>query len=372
MVRANRAAEEKLLGKKIRKMRTGLVRKLGTRTQAEIRAEQKAQTEEHLKNMTHRALLARLKRNLIRQGEWNKRGIPQKVRAGGGVTNVRAHTRKDPRTGKVESVRAHTRKLSKSEVRTILEHGDLHNVRPVGFMNAGANGTYLLDLVDQKGTKMAGVFKPANEEDRRAAEAGFARMYDREVAAVEVGEALGLGDYLPAVIRRDVSSASMESKGGIGAMMEYINKGLENASHYDYRKVLHRYPDKELGKLAAFDYILGSNDRHANNWKTDGQNRIGLIDHGMTFPVYNTLSLRSNFGRMANIRKLSIKDSIGSSWDNKWNDIENILRSRGMERVSIENTKYRFNDLISTKDRNAMFRDLKIGFSDEFVMHGRV
>lgn len=136
-------------------------------------------------------------------------------------------------------------------------------------LGGGLTKTEVLTFTD--GTKA--VWKPGEDEGagRRNIKRGM--NIEREVGAWQVGQIVGMKDLLPkAVIDTEVD-------GERGAMLTW-QPGEPAANGWGQE----RFDGvKDRARAAAFDYVIGNEDRHGMNWVMDGQ-KIGLIDHGLTFP----------------------------------------------------------------------------------------
>lgn len=160
----------------------------------------------------------------------------------------------------------------------------------------------------------------------------------------------------------------------MGALIEYMNSGLKVGAKREIRnakgfssKAFDILFDKNkdiISKFSAFDYVIGSRDRHAENWKSDQNGRFALIDHGQTFREKKTLIIRSNFLTYSKRRKIKISEAIGNEWDNKWPEIESLLKSNKIGPKGITYTKERFDELIVAKNGGKTFDDLSIKSKD--------
>jgi hypothetical protein len=193
-------------------------------------------------------------------------------------------------------------------------------------------------------------------------------MWEKEITASEMSAALGMEHLVPATVERSIG------KFGKGALMETINHTMKNGtgfwdlSKYDpkdlsklYDPIFDKLPPGALAQAAAFDYLLGNRDRHPNNWRTDGKNKIGLIDHGNTFPTTSNFILRSNFGAYAQRKKLKIGDAV-SQWKGKWDVIEGIMNHR-MAPKAIKLVKERYDELMANSTKS--FDKLSIPMVDK-------
>jgi len=100
---------------------------------------------------------------------------------------------------------------------------------------------------------------------------------EREVISYEIDRVLGF-DLVPPTVGREIE------KVGFGSLQAWVRQPtawqwIERG--YDYREDV-RNP--WLHRLAAFDFIRGEIDRHANNWIMDAHHRVYAIDNGYSIP----------------------------------------------------------------------------------------
>lgn len=114
---------------------------------------------------------------------------------------------------------------------------------------------------------------------------------EREIVSHDLDQVLGF-DLVPPVVGREISGigfGSVQAWVSQPTAWEWIGKG------YDYRE------DKTnpwLHRLAAFDFIRGEIDRHANNWIMDEARRVYAIDNGYSFVKGDDRTwLRSSAGK---------------------------------------------------------------------------
>jgi len=99
---------------------------------------------------------------------------------------------------------------------------------------------------------------------------------EREILSFELDKIMGF-DLVPPTIGREIERV------GAGSVQAWVDQPtawqwLERG--YNYRE------DKSnpwLHRLAAFDFIRGEIDRHANNWIMDEERRVYAIDNGYSF-----------------------------------------------------------------------------------------
>ena len=99
---------------------------------------------------------------------------------------------------------------------------------------------------------------------------------ERELLSYDLDKVLGF-DLVPPVVGREIARM------GFGSLQAWVNEPTAwewNAKGYDYRKDL---KNPWLHRLAAFDFLRGEIDRHANNWLMDPSKRVYAIDNGYSF-----------------------------------------------------------------------------------------
>lgn len=207
---------------------------------------------------------------------------------------------------------------------------------------SGANTSYIYTL--DNGEK--GVFKPQYGEKPGLRGNIPGAYYVREVASSEVAEVLGMDDLLPStVFRKDHDK--------IGSIQNFINGVTANDLGVD-----DRYDgEDDLSRSAAYDYLVGNTDRHDGNWMITNDGRLGLIDNGLSFPTTNS---GESFGNCDLIFKAAIDNltvpPIVQEWYNKWDQIESILRVRGVEEEAIYAMADRLQSLVNIGDFKGLIR----------------
>lgn len=174
-----------------------------------------------------------------------------------------------------------------------LAHGEEAEVRPLtkereGEMTlSGRHGalqvTFRTGLEEGPVTTRVAVFKTAHvhHENKRYRESMDAVVTgpEREVCSYLVDRALGF-DLVPPTVARELDGF------GPGSAQAWVDartgwKWLADGE-YDYRKDVH---NPWLHRLAAFDFVTGQIDRHANNFIVDAEKRVYAIDNGYSFPA---------------------------------------------------------------------------------------
>jgi hypothetical protein len=156
----------------------------------------------------------------------------------------------------------------------------------------------------------------------------------------------------PAVVRK--------LNGRVGALIQYRDKEWIPPAFKRGDNFEQQVPNELIGKLAAFDVLVGNTDRHNKNWLVPVDNSkkgVILIDHGLLFPSDDYYGIRSYFGVRAQREGVKVSDAIGKSWHGKWDKIEAILAKNKIDAVSIRATKERYDKLIKAADSNKDFND---------------
>ena len=148
---------------------------------------------------------------------------------------------------------------------------DLPDVKLLGLMHGATNYTFLARLDPHPPTGLRAVYKPARGESPLwDFEAGT--LYRREVAAYELSKVLGWPRVPPTVVRE-------KAPHGTGAMQLFIDADRrhflgENRAHGD-----------TWIRVALFDVIINNADRKSGHCLFDRQDRVWVIDHGLTFHI---------------------------------------------------------------------------------------
>lgn len=199
-----------------------------------------------------------------------------------------------------------------AEFAKIVETSPLQDTR---FLGGGCNGSYLLTLAD--GTR--GVFKPESGErgDLRSQIKGD--YWKREIAASQVAHALGLDDLVPGTVEHDY-------EGERGSIMAFAEGNQGNAN--DVSSSIKYDGEKDLARAAAFDYVIGQSDRHGGNWMLSGDDKLVLIDNGLTFPDRQSLSGNCFILERAIRKGLPLPEEC-AQWDSHMEEIETKLDDLG-------------------------------------------
>jgi hypothetical protein len=163
---------------------------------------------------------------------------------------------------------------SRPDVHDILREAE---VEDAGLLAAGSNYVYLLKLRHPDAGEGYAVYKPQKGE-APLSDFPDGTLYQREVAAYVVSEALGWGLVPPTIERADGLEA------GIGALQLFIEH--DPAQNYF---TLKDGREAEIQRIAVFDWLTNNADRKGGHCLLDGDGRIWCIDQGLTFHSENKL-----------------------------------------------------------------------------------
>ena len=148
---------------------------------------------------------------------------------------------------------------------------ELPEFKILGLLQGASNYSFLARLGPRGDDGMRAVYKPARGESPLwDFEAGT--LYRREVAAYELSKALGWPSIPPTVVRR-------KAPHGIGALQEYVEA---DSRHYLSERARHH---AIWMRVALFDVLANNADRKSGHCLFDAENKVWVIDHGLTFHV---------------------------------------------------------------------------------------
>ncbi len=146
---------------------------------------------------------------------------------------------------------------------------ELPDLELVGLLQGASNYTFLAQLGPHPPSGIAVVYKPARGESPLwDFEAGT--LYRREVAAYELSKSLGWPLIPPTVVRQS-------GPHGIGALQLFVEA---DRRHFLSQQAVQR--DTWL-RIALFDVITNNADRKSGHCLFDADDRVWVIDHGLTF-----------------------------------------------------------------------------------------
>lgn len=220
------------------------------------------------------------------------------------------------------------------------------------------NDTYAVELQD--GTK--GIFKPEKGMTAAGRQAMKGLFAEREAAASDVADALGLRHLVPPTVVREVTiqhvgDAPTKERGSFQKFVE----NADDAAHTTASRRFDGDKDERLG--GAFDYLIGHSDRHIGNWMIDDHDRLHLIDNGLAFPSSHDMPMCNAF-MLAHLeqRGARVPEEV-KQWPKHWGEIEGALKSHGFDSDTISLTKERMNAL--AKNAGEKFSRLR-----DFGPHG--
>jgi hypothetical protein len=165
------------------------------------------------------------------------------------------------------SGRAGRQPLNAEDVERLLT--ELPDLDVVGLLLGASNYTFLAQLGPHPPSGIAVVYKPARGESPLwDFEAGT--LYRREVAAYQLSKALGWPRIPPTVVRES-------GPHGVGALQLFVEA---DRRHFLSQQAVQR--DTWL-QIALFDVIANNADRKSGHCLFDADDRVWVIDHGLTF-----------------------------------------------------------------------------------------
>jgi hypothetical protein len=146
---------------------------------------------------------------------------------------------------------------------------ELPDLELLGILQGASNYTFLAELGPHPPAGLRAVYKPARGESPLwDFEAGT--LYQREVAAYRLSKTLGWPRIPPTVVRD-------QAPHGVGAMQLYIEA---DRRHFLSEQARQR---NAWLRIALFDVITNNADRKSGHCLFDAQDRVWVIDHGLTF-----------------------------------------------------------------------------------------
>lgn len=147
----------------------------------------------------------------------------------------------------------------------------LPDIKVLGLLHGASNYTFLARLGPYPPEGLRAVYKPARGESPLwDFEAGT--LYRREVAAYELSKVLGWPNIPPTVVRQ-------KAPHGVGALQLFIDA---DRRHFLGQSTAR--PDVWM-RVALFDVIANNADRKSGHCLFDADDKVWVIDHGLTFHV---------------------------------------------------------------------------------------
>jgi uncharacterized repeat protein (TIGR03843 family) len=157
---------------------------------------------------------------------------------------------------------------------------ELPEMQLVGLLHGASNYTFLATLNPHPPSGLTVVYKPARGESPLwDFQAGT--LYLREVAAYELSKALGWPAIPPTVVRR-------EAPHGVGAVQLFIDADRRHFLSEQARTARLSEPVQHARRetwlrVALFDVITNNADRKSGHCLFDAEDRVWVVDHGLTF-----------------------------------------------------------------------------------------
>jgi hypothetical protein len=146
---------------------------------------------------------------------------------------------------------------------------ELPKMTLVGLLHGASNYTFLATLDPRPPDGLKVVYKPARGESPLW-DFAAGTLYQREVAAYQLSKALGWPSIPPTVERK-------RGPHGVGAVQLFIEA---DRRHFLSEQSTRR---DDWITVALFDIITNNADRKSGHCLFDADDRVWVIDHGLTF-----------------------------------------------------------------------------------------
>ena len=145
----------------------------------------------------------------------------------------------------------------------------------LGILRGASNYTFLARLEPHPPAGLHAVYKPARGESPLW-DFPSGSLYRREVAAYALSKVLGWPSIPPTVVRSD-------GPHGVGAVQLFIEA---DRRHFLGEQTARR---DTWVRVALFDILANNADRKSGHCLFDAEDRVWVIDHGLTFHTENKL-----------------------------------------------------------------------------------
>lgn len=241
------------------------------------------------------------------------------------------------------------KKYKREEIAAFLHDQDVVSAKPLR-KGGIAEGKLLMTIKTPTGEKMRALYKPRSGEPAGVRDSISGNQAGREVAASEVANILGMGDMVPAVVMKTVSSKEAkndshlaEIDGEEGSLQYYI-EDAKKAADCDIASQWGK--GDQAAMAAAFDYVVLNTDRHAGNWLVRGNGEIALNDHGLAFPEFDDKPQWGNNMILEHARDKAMKiPAVVHKWRDKLPEVVKSLKANGLPADAIEGVERRMNHL---------------------------
>jgi len=145
----------------------------------------------------------------------------------------------------------------------------LPEMRLAGVLGGASNYTFLATLEPHGPAGLRVVYKPARGESPLW-DFPAGTLYKREVAAYELSKVIGWPNIPPTIVRR-------RAPHGVGMVQLFVDS---DSRHFLSEQSSFR--DTWI-RVALFDVITNNADRKSGHCLFDAEDRVWVIDHGLTF-----------------------------------------------------------------------------------------
>jgi hypothetical protein len=139
----------------------------------------------------------------------------------------------------------------------------------IGLLHGASNYTFLAQLDPHPPAGLRVVYKPARGESPLW-DFPSGTLYQREVAAYQLSRVLGWPSIPPTVVRE-------HGPHGVGAVQLFVEA---DGRHFLSEQASQR---ETWLRIALFDVIANNADRKSGHCLFDSNDRVWVIDHGLTF-----------------------------------------------------------------------------------------
>jgi uncharacterized repeat protein (TIGR03843 family) len=157
---------------------------------------------------------------------------------------------------------------------------ELPDLQLIGLLQGASNYTFLAQLDPHPPSGLKVVYKPARGESPLW-DFAAGTLYRREVAAYQLSKVLGWPRIPPTVVRD-------RGPHGVGALQlfvdadgrHFLSEGVSQGAESDGPPARPTWQ-----RIALFDVITNNADRKSGHCLFDSEDRVWVIDHGLTFHV---------------------------------------------------------------------------------------
>jgi hypothetical protein len=164
-------------------------------------------------------------------------------------------------------VPARSSDLEPSEAERLL--AKLPEMRLAGVLGGASNYTFLATLEPHMPAGLRVVYKPARGESPLW-DFPAGTLYKREVAAYELSKVIGWPNIPPTIVRR-------RAPHGVGMVQLFVD-----SDNRHFLSEQSSFRDTWI-RVALFDVITNNADRKSGHCLFDAEDRVWVIDHGLTF-----------------------------------------------------------------------------------------